>query len=165
MWSNWGRKIRPIIFDLFRPICNMSTNWSNAYFRPNFRSVPIRPICSGLDFDQMWSKMYSTNYFFDQMVLYLFLMGHSRPLFLFSVFSKLKCSWHKLKVLPMTGFDLRISGVGSDRSADCASTTALHRYLIYLDSWCIQCIAFLSCLILKCASKPVLYSFIFICGW
>ena len=29
------------------------------------------------------------------------------------------------EILPMSGFEPRISGVGSDRSANCATTTAL----------------------------------------
>ena len=38
---------------------------------------------------------------------------------------KMNYSWQTFKVLPMMGFDLRISGNGSDRSANCATTTAL----------------------------------------
>ena len=72
MWSNWGRKIRPIIFDLFRPICNMLTNWSNAYFRPNVTQMSIRPICSRLHSTKCGRKCIRPIFFFDQMVLYQF---------------------------------------------------------------------------------------------
>ena len=36
------------------------------------------------------------------------------------------------EILPLSGFELRISGVGSDRSANCATTTAHSLFLIVL---------------------------------
>ena len=55
--------------------------------------------------------------------LQLFKMGHSRPLFLFSFFNSIdsKCS---IQILPMKGFKLLISGIGSDSSTNWATTTA-----------------------------------------
>ena len=50
-------------------------------------------------------------------------MGLSRPLFLyFHLFYIVQLTD---KFLPMLEFELRISGVRSDRSANCATTTAL----------------------------------------
>ena len=54
-----------------------------------------------------------------------FITDNARPLVLFSFF---QYSWQKTSVqykyLPMTGFELRTSGVGSDRSTNWATTTA-----------------------------------------
>ena len=52
----------------------------------------------------------------------VFLMGLSWPLFLyFPLFHVIQLTD---KFLPMLGFKMRISGVGSDRSANCVTTTA-----------------------------------------
>ena len=54
----------------------------------------------------------------------LFLMGLSRPLFLYFSLFYITIQLAD-KVLPMLGFkSRRISGVGSDRSASCATSTA-----------------------------------------
>ena len=57
-------------------------------------------------------------------------MGHSRPVF--RIFNRHSDFVH-YNILPMTGFEPRISGIGSDRSAICATTTAMgtrvHWYL------------------------------------
>ena len=57
-----------------------------------------------------------------------FLMGHSRPLF-YSIFT---FSILQLvdKILPVSGFKPRISGVGSDRSTNWATTTAQDFYCL-----------------------------------
>ena len=83
MWSNLGRKIRPIfhhirlrrivlIFDLIasnirrnlRPNVGLSYttlySTSLSYLEVEFLDINFRPLCGG----------HSTNYFFDQMVLY-----------------------------------------------------------------------------------------------
>ena len=44
-------------------------------------------------------------------------LGHSRPLFIF-VFSTVNRKYVHYKILLMTGFEPRISGIGSDRSAN-----------------------------------------------
>ena len=53
-------------------------------------------------------------------------MGHSRPLFLY--FSSFQYTVDKMfninKLLPMTGFEPRISGIGSDRSTNWVTTTS-----------------------------------------
>ena len=54
----------------------------------------------------------------------LFGMGHSRPLFLY--FRLFWIAIDRNISLPMSGFKSRISGGGSDRSANCAATTALN---------------------------------------
>ena len=52
-------------------------------------------------------------------------MGHSRPLFLyFRLFNTVDSKQMFDKSLPMSGFELRIFGVGGDRSANWATTTA-----------------------------------------
>ena len=51
-------------------------------------------------------------------------MGHSRSLFLISYLSIQLSRVDGLLNLLMTGFKLRISGVGSHRSAQCAITIA-----------------------------------------
>ena len=42
-------------------------------------------------------------------------------------------SWHNYiqKLLPMSGFELQISGVGVDRFANCATTTAHHGFFLF----------------------------------
>ena len=50
-------------------------------------------------------------------------MGHSRPLFLF--FSSFQYNNVQYKCLPMAVFEPRTSGIGSDRSTNWATTTAL----------------------------------------
>ena len=56
-----------------------------------------------------------------------FLNGHSRPFFFIFVFSgsQLTDKYVRCISLPMSGFKPRISGVGSDRSANCPATRAL----------------------------------------
>ena len=61
---------------------------------------------------------------------FFFQMGHTRPLFLyffvFSIHSWQKTNvQYKYKFLPMTGFEPRTSGIGSDRSTNWATTTTL----------------------------------------
>ena len=54
-------------------------------------------------------------------------MAHSRPLFsLFSSFHRLTVVYlyFHYKILPLTGFELRTSAIGSNRSANWATTTA-----------------------------------------
>ena len=66
------------------------------------------------------------------LVLYYFLkMGHSWPLFFFIfIFSiQLTVNIH-YKFLPMTGFELRTSRIGSDRSTNWATTTAPSCFII-----------------------------------
>ena len=57
-------------------------------------------------------------------------MGHSRPLFIIFVFSIGQLG-DKI-IMPMSGFELQISGVRSDRFPNLATTTAkqLHSYLL-----------------------------------
>ena len=77
------------------------------------------PICCLL-FPIDWWKMVAWHCFF--------LMGHSHPVFhLFLPY----LNWNSFdsqlsKVLPMTRFDLQISGVGSDCSSNSATITAMH---------------------------------------
>ena len=60
-----------------------------------------------------------------QLVFYYLKMGHSRPLyFLFSVFSIQLTVNVQHKFLPLTGFEPRNSGIGSDHSTNLAKTTA-----------------------------------------
>ena len=55
----------------------------------------------------------------------LFKMGHSRPLFLyFRLFNTADSKQCSIKISPMTGFELRTSGVGSDHSTNCATSTS-----------------------------------------
>ena len=55
-------------------------------------------------------------------------MGHSRPLFLY--FSSFQYTVDSIqifninKILPMTGFEPRMSGIGSNRSTNRATTTS-----------------------------------------
>ena len=60
-------------------------------------------------------------------------MGHSWPFLLIFVFSTVISTVYSkyvhYKILPVTGFDLRISGIGSIRSSNWATTTA-HLLLI-----------------------------------
>ena len=59
-------------------------------------------------------------------------MGHSPPLFYICLFNNWQW-WNVLyNNLSMTGFKLRISGVGSDHSTNWATTTALSSFLLYL---------------------------------
>ena len=51
-------------------------------------------------------------------------MGHSQPLFLYFCLYQIFIIQLEDKIFPMTGFELRISGVGSDRSTNCATTIA-----------------------------------------
>ena len=61
-----------------------------------------------------------------------FLMGLSLPLFLyFCLFYIIQLTY---KFLPMLGIEQRISGVGSDRSANCSTTTALAVHI----RWCYR---------------------------
>ena len=57
---------------------------------------------------------------------YFFLkLGHSRPLFSFIfVFSTVNSRYVHYKILPITGFEPQTPGIGSDHSANLASTTA-----------------------------------------
>ena len=62
-------------------------------------------------------------------------MGHSRPLFLyFRLFNTVdsKCSKY---FLPMTGFERRTSGIGSDHSTNWATTTTLGTLLMSPTNW------------------------------
>ena len=52
-------------------------------------------------------------------------MGHSRPLFLYFCIFGIFVVQLVDNILPITGFKLRISGIGSNRSANWATTTAL----------------------------------------
>ena len=59
----------------------------------------------------------------------LFLMVHSRPLFLY--FRLFDFDVHLVdNILPMLGFEPQISGVGSNHSTNKATTTALHRQFV-----------------------------------
>ena len=59
-------------------------------------------------------------------------MGKSRPLFFFIfVFSSGNSKYIKCKILAMTEYETRISGIGSDRSANWATTTALELVRFY----------------------------------
>ena len=52
-------------------------------------------------------------------------MGHSRPLFFFIFVFSIQLTVNvRYKFLPMTGFEPRTSGIGSDRSTNWATTTA-----------------------------------------
>ena len=54
-----------------------------------------------------------------------FSLGHSRPLFSFIfVFSTVNSRYVHYKILPITGFEPQTPGIGSDHSANLASTTA-----------------------------------------
>ena len=61
-------------------------------------------------------------------------MGHSRPLFPFIfAFSTVNSKYFiHHKILPMPGFELRTSGIGSNHSANWATTTALKNLNILL---------------------------------
>ena len=59
----------------------------------------------------------------ENLAVHIFLMGHSRPLFLY--FCRFYIIQWTDKFLPMLGIEPRISGDGSDRSANCSTTTAL----------------------------------------
>ena len=68
--------------------------------------------------------------------------------FWFFVFSKVistvKSKYVRCKILPMTGFELRISGIGSNRSANWVTTTAqictkCCHYIMTLPKFCIWC--------------------------
>ena len=70
------------------------------------------------------NKMFG-NYFllpittvFFTLLVYSLKLGHSRPLFFTFVFSTVNRKFVHYKILPMTGFELRTSGIGSDRSAN-----------------------------------------------
>ena len=58
-------------------------------------------------------------------IVHLFKMGHSRALFIFIfVFSIQLTVSAQYQFLPMTGFELQTSGVGSDRSTNLVTATA-----------------------------------------
>ena len=58
-------------------------------------------------------------------LFFLFLMGHSQPLLFIFVFSiQLTENNVQYNLLPMTGFELRTSGIGSNCSTNWATTTA-----------------------------------------
>ena len=59
-------------------------------------------------------------------------MGHSRPLFIYFCLFYAISSNIFTKILPMTGSEPRTSGIGSDRSANWATTTALKQTLFKL---------------------------------
>ena len=55
-------------------------------------------------------------------IFFIFFLGHSRPLFLYfrlfnTQLTENKCSLYK-QILPMTGFEPRTSGIGSNRSTN-----------------------------------------------
>ena len=68
-------------------------------------------------------------------------MGHFRPLFL--LFSSFQYSWQYRfnKFLPVTGFEPQTSGIGSDRSTNWATTTALSclKLFSFILTVCAQC--------------------------
>ena len=77
---------------------------------PKLRYCQIYWKCSSNAVEIGWSKIG-------------FLMRHSRNLFFFiSVFSTVNSKYVHYKFSPMPGFKLRTSGVGSDRSANQATT-------------------------------------------
>ena len=60
-------------------------------------------------------------------------MGHPRPLFLFSSFQYTVDSKQMFNIdknLPMTGFELQTSGIGSNRSTNGATTTARQQVVL-----------------------------------
>ena len=58
-------------------------------------------------------------------------MGHSRPLFLYCCLFCIFIVQLVDKILPMTGFKPRISGIGSDYSTNWATSTARVKKIIY----------------------------------
>ena len=56
--------------------------------------------------------------------LMIFLKRATPGLF-FSIFNTVDSQQHSIKTLPMLGFEPQTSGVGSNRFANCATTTAL----------------------------------------
>ena len=58
--------------------------------------------------------------------LFFSIMGHSRHLFIyFCLFNTVDSRQWTIKILPMTGFEPRTSVIGSNRSTNWATTTAL----------------------------------------
>ena len=65
-------------------------------------------------------------------------MVHSRPLFLhFCLFNPVDSKQCLIYILPMTGFEPRTSGVGTDRFANWATTTA-HKFYFAIGFFFIQ---------------------------
>ena len=89
-----------------------------------------------------------------------FLKSLSRPLFLhFRLFYIIQLTD---KFLPMLGFELQIFGVGSNCSANCATTTANSNFVLYLDfdnftanKIVLACFHRCNCSALELSSDPI----------
>ena len=72
------------------------------------------------------------SHFYFLSLLFLLKMGNSGALYLFIFVFAIQFLLH-LRVLPMTGFELMISGFGSDSSTNCATTTvSVFSFYLYL---------------------------------
>ena len=94
-----------------------------------------------------------------KLILFIKKMGHWRPLFLyFRLFNTVESKQYSIKTLPMSGFELRTSGVRSDHFANWATTTApITLILIQLqflrDAYFCFCLKTNTCLSLKLSCR------------
>ena len=117
------KTIFSVIIETHCPIVGRKSYLANSLFKLNKQNVLAENL-KRCNFKE--AKICSIP---DPSYCFFFKMGHSRPLFLYfrhfnAQLTVNKCSIYIYKFLPMTGFEPRISGIGSDHSTNWATTTS-----------------------------------------